>query len=452
MDDQFRPGPRPTPRPARRGVAVLVSALALTVTGTLAACSPETGAPAGAPSPAADQKDGTPGEVWSTGLNGDGQLGRPRNDVDVALGPVVAGQGRHLTDVVAVAAGDRHSLALTKQGRVMAWGANANGQLGNGTGKPSFAPVAVRAPGGASELQDVTAIAASGGLSMALRRNGSVVTWGSNGHGQRGSGSRKSSKFPTLVRSATGRGALTGVTAIAAGDHNGLALLRGGAVVAWGSNRAGLLGDGGGRDRGLPGPVRGAGGSGRLAGVAQISVGSKHVLARLGDGRVLTWGANDRGQLGDGTGRPRTVPGAVADPGGGGLDEVTFVAAGGKHNYAVHRDGTVLAWGDNANGQLGNGTTKPAPRPVHVAGTHTESLRGVSRMGAGQGYGVAVLVGGSALTWGVASKGQLGSGNRVARTRPGPLVAAKGARISTITNLAAGARHLLLLVRPRGTE
>jgi len=146
------------------------------------------------------------------------------------------------------------------------------------------------------------------------------------------------------------------------------------------------------------------------------------------------------------------VPAPVGGPGGRELTEVSEVAAGGKHNYAIRRDGTVLAWGANVNGQLGDGTTRNAARPVKVAGTYTEALRGAARMAAGQGYGAAILVGGSALTWGIASQGQLASGNRLARVRPGPLVAAQGVRVGDIMNLAAGARHLLLLVRPQGNE
>ncbi|MBE1534073.1 RCC1-like domain-containing protein [Actinomadura algeriensis] len=394
----------------------------------------------------------TSGEVWSVGHDDFGQLGRKADGFDVALGPVRSPTGRGtLTGVKALAAGERHSLALLTDGRVLAWGSNSNGQLGNGTSKPSAVPVAVHAPDGRTgRLGGVTSIAAAGNLSVALLGNGQVVTWGAGGSGQRGIGTTSSPAVPTTVRAPDGAGPLTGVTAIAAADQACLAALRDGGVVSWGGNLAGILGTAGVTARALPAPVTGVGEQARLTGVVEVAAGNKHAIARLRDGRVLSWGKNDRGQLGDGTVRGRWTPGPVVGPSGGEpLGDVAAIAAGGKHNYALLKDGTVMAWGSNGNGQLGVGGTRSSARPVQVKGTYTPKLRGVTGVEAGNGFGVALLAGGSALTWGADGKGQLGAGSRLPRSRPGPLILAQGARAGTFVAAAAGGHHLLILMQPR---
>ncbi|MFV2174455.1 RCC1 domain-containing protein [Actinomadura sp. LOL_016] len=437
-------------RPVRTAAApTAAGALCLALT---AGCG---GAPATADDPRPTAPAATAGEVWSVGLDNFGQLGRKADGFDVALGPVRAPGGRGtLTGVKALAAGERHSLALLADGRVLAWGSNSNGQLGDGTSKPSAVPVPVHAPDGRTgDLRGVAGIAAAGNLSVALLANGQVVTWGASGSGQRGIGPGSSPAHPTTVRAPAGEGPLTGVAAIAAGDQACLVALRDGRVLSWGGNLAGILGVAGVTSRPLPAPVSGAGGRGELTGVVEVAAGSKHAIARLKDGRVLSWGKNDRGQLGDGTTRGRWTPGPVAGVSGGApLRDATAIAAGGKHNYALLKDGTLVAWGSNGNGQLGTGGTRASARPVPVKGSYTPTLRGVTGVEAGDGFGVALLAGGSALTWGADGKGQLGAGSRLPRARPGPIILAQGARAGAFLGAAAGGHHLLVLMQPRDSR
>jgi IPT/TIG domain/Regulator of chromosome condensation (RCC1) repeat len=180
---------------------------------------------------------------------------------------------------------------------VMAWGENEWGQLGNGTSRNhSDLPVAV------SGLTDVTAVAAGTGHSLALLSNGTVVAWGSNQYGELGDGTEVESDVPVAV------GGLSGVADIAAGGTHSLALLDDGRVMAWGSNVFGELGDGTfsgpqtcsegafqGSCSDVPVAVR------SLRGVTAIAAGLGHSLALLGDGTVMAWGSNDSGELGDET-------------------------------------------------------------------------------------------------------------------------------------------------------
>lgn len=436
--------------PARRTAAAL-----LAVPAVLAAACGGSGAadaaPPSSPPPAAGSAGAETGVVWTSGLNDHGQLGRPGDTIDLKLAPVtgVGGQGR-LDRVRAVAGGGRHSLAVLADGSVVAWGANDHGQLGNGTRRDSRVPVPVRAPdGGSGTLDGVVAISANNDFSMALRRNGTVVTWGDGSSGQRGTGKRTSPRVPTTVRAPDGRRALTGITAIAADGHTELVLRRNGQLLAWGANDYGMVGDGTRRDRALPVPVRGLDGTRRLVGVTRIAIGGQHGLALLRDGRLASWGHNDLGQLGDGSRQDRLTPGLVSGVGGkGALSGVTGISAAEKHNYALRKDGTVVAWGNNTAGQLGDRSVKLRATPVTVAGSHGPQLRGVAQVFAGEAYGAAVLTDGTPLTWGAGGSGQLGSGNRVPRSRPGTVVLAHGAAPDRALSAGAGERHLILLMSP----
>lgn len=422
----------------------LAAALLLLVAGCGEAASPAVSPPASAP-PAPGSAGGRVGAVWTSGLNENGQLGRPGAAMDPKLAPV------GLDGVRAVAGGGRHSLAIKSDGTVVAWGANDHGQLGDGTTRDSSVPVPVRAPDGRDgRLGDVVALSANTDFSMALRRDGTVVTWGVGASGQRGTGERESPPYPTTVKSPDGRRPLGGITAIAADGRTELALRYNGQVLAWGANTYGMVGDGTREDRALPVLVRGLDGGGRLNGAIRVAVGGQHGLALLKDGRVAAWGHNDLGQLGDGTREDRLTPSLVSGVDGeGDLGGVIALAAAEKNNYALRKDGTVVAWGNNTAGQVGDGTLKLRTTPVHVIDEDGDGrLRGAAQVFAGEAYGAAILTDGTTLTWGAGGSGQLGSGRRSARSRPGAVVTARGGAPGKAVSAGAGERHLILLLAP----
>lgn len=393
------------------------------------------------PSPTPTRRSG---RLFSSGLNKQGQLGRPADDgTAIELAPVALPDDAR---VVAVAGGGRHTLAVLADGHVMSWGANDFGQLGRPASSGEIAEVS--APDGApGVLEDVVAVAADTDFSMALRGDGTVVTWGKGDAGQRGTGMLEAPLQPTVVQAPGGAEPLAEVVAIAADGRSELALLEDGTVLGWGANRYGMLGDGTREDRLLPVHVKSPDGTSSLSGVSSVAIGGQHAVAVLTTGEVFAWGRNDEGQLGDGTGVDRPLPGPVRDVGGGAqLTRVVQVAAAEKHSFALRSDGTVVAWGDNAGGQLGDGTVRDRNVPVPVVNSGAGPvLKGVAEVFAGEAYGVVILDDATVRTWGANGNGQLGAGDRSPRNRPGPVVAASGERLSGVLTVAAGERHLLLL-------
>lgn len=432
----------------RRSLAALLTVPAVLTAAGCGTAAPARTPPASPPPPIGAAAGGT-GTVWTSGLNSNGQLGRPGPAVDPRLAPVTGSGGRGvLGEVRAVAGGGRHSLAVLSGGEVVAWGANEDGQLGDGTTRDSAVPVPVRAPDGRpGRLDGVVAVSANTDFSMALRSDGTVVTWGEGSSGQRGTGDRTAPRVPTTVKSPDGRRPLGDIVAIAADGRTELALRRNGQVLAWGANTYGMIGDGTRENRPLPVPVHGLDGAGRLQNVIRVAVGGQHGLALLRDGRVAAWGHNDLGQLGDGSRQDRLTPVLVSGTGGDGvLRGVTSIAAAEKHNYALRGDGTVVAWGNNTAGQLGDGTLELRAAPVAVAGRKAQRLRRAAQVFAGEAYGTAILADGTTLTWGAGGSGQLGSGAPAARSRPGTLATADGAAPGKVLSAGAGERHLILLV------
>jgi alpha-tubulin suppressor-like RCC1 family protein len=248
--------------------------------------------------------------------------------------------------------------------------------------------------------------------------------WGENARGELGSAGVASSDVPLAV------GGLDEVSAVSAGADFSLALLSNGTVMAWGENGFGQLGNAtAGVDSYIPVPVSG------LSEVAAIAAGGNHALALLRDGTVEAWGYNAFGQLGDGeTGYENSsdVPVAVS-----GLSEVTAVAAGYNDSFALLRDGTVEAWGYNASGELGTGSTTEAnPTPARVSG-----LSEVTAISAGLGgVSTALLSDGTVMDWGYGQFGELGDGSDASSEVPVPV-----SGLSGVVALPNGGESMALL-------
>jgi alpha-tubulin suppressor-like RCC1 family protein len=294
----------------------------------------------------------------------------------------------------------------------MAWGDNAYGQTGNG--EPSeggctcvLIPIAV--PG----ISDATQISGGEVHTLALHADGTVTAWGYNVYGQLGDGTSIERETPVPVSG------LTNVVAVDGGYEHSLALLADGTVMTWGDNVNGELGIGsssgpegcGGKEEDPCSrvPLRVPG----LSNVVGIAAGYYFNLALLADGTVMAWGYDYYGTLGDGVGHQsgcECVDHPVQVPG---VSGAVAIAAGDYHGLALLADGSVRFWGETTYGQAGDGTTIPAPPPVCrcLPPVTASGLPGpVQTLAAGSLHSLALTAGGNPLAWGYNNEGQLGNG------------------------------------------
>jgi alpha-tubulin suppressor-like RCC1 family protein len=296
-----------------------------------------------------------------------------------------------------MASGSNHSLVVTTQGTVYSWGHNASGQLGDGAKTDRSRPEQVNG------LHDVRAVAAGDGFSMALEADGSVFAWGNNQSGELGDGKAPNDHAtPTAV---WGLGAGSGVVAIAAGSSFAIVRKTDGSVWEWGNGTSGQLGDGTNGKLSAPAQVKGLGpGSGVIA----VAGGSTHALALKSDGTVLAWGGNQSGQIGDGTAHmDRPTPVGVAGLGQG--SGVVSIAAGESFSLAAKGDGSLVAWGNNQSGQLGDGMSGQ-DQNTPVAVRRFSASVPLRSLAAGGSHSLAVTADNQVWAWGSNSAGQLGDG------------------------------------------
>jgi len=280
-----------------------------------------------------------------------------------------------------------HAMYVKDDGTVLAWGNNNNGQLGDGSTTTRYNPVTV------SGLSGMKSVAAGSGHTVALKNDGTIWAWGNNSNGQLGDGTLDSRTTPVQVS------LLTGMTAVAAGYGHTVALKNDGTVWAWGNNDSGQLGDGSSTSTNIPVPVAG------LSSITAVAAGAYHTVVLKSDGTVWSWGKNSNGQLGNGNITASNVPVQVKGLSGVSSGIVTAVAAGYDHTVILRNDGTVWSWGNNSNGQLGNGNITASNAPVQVSGLST-----VTAIAAGFGHSLALKSDGTVWTWGNNSRGQLGNG------------------------------------------
>jgi alpha-tubulin suppressor-like RCC1 family protein len=330
--------------------------------------------------------------------------------------------------VVAVSAGELHTMILKSDGSLWGAGANASRQLGDHTGIDRHTPVRV--------MDGVSAVAAAGHRTMILKSDGTLLATGQNGNGQLGNGTTTNVKSPEEVMSGIGsvfagnlytmilknEGSLwgtgynaigqlgddttidrsfpvhvmDGVSAAAADYWHTMILKNDMSLWGTGNNSDGQLGDGTFSRRILPVHV--------MSGVSAVSVGGYHTVILKSDGILYAAGQNKFGQLGDGTNVRRSNPVMV-------MDDVRAVAAAGFHTMILKSDGTLWGTGRNDYGQFGNGTTTDQNIPIHIMDEVAAVWAGPSR---------TIILKKNGTLWGMGRNdyGQLGDGTTINRSFP----------------------------------
>ena len=406
------------------------------------------------------------GLVSSFGANAYGELGN--NSTSNALSPVAV-SGLPL-GATTFAAGTRHTLAILPDTSVVAWGRNDSGELGinNNTGPTicagvssacSLTPVPVTGTSGTGTLTGAVAVdggapacsasipcTSHAGHSMALLSDGTVLGWGHDNSGQVGDG--VALPIPAATNNdvlhpvpVVGLGPSSGVRAIAAGASHSLALKADGSVSAWGFNKSGQLGDAGvlpGTDASTPQPVSGLGPNATNP-VLAIAAGDSFSVALKKDGSVWTWGNNASGQLGNGTaGTDSSTPHQVNTLAPSTTNPVVAISGGSAFVVTLKKDHSVVAWGNNNSGELGNGTLTSSLNPVTALGPASA----VVAIATGSAHVLAMRSNGTVYAWGHGTSGQLGNGSTADVVRPTLL------SLTGVTRVAAGGGHSVIARGP----
>jgi alpha-tubulin suppressor-like RCC1 family protein len=352
----------------------------------------------------------------------------------------------------------QYTLAVTTDGRVLAWGGNSkDGALGQGLRRSELAslslPTPVKSPSGQGVLTGIVAASAGGFSALALTEDGEVYSWGNSG--ALGRASTNGDPLPGKVRDATGNSTLQRIVAVSVGDDNALALSDDGTVYSWGEY-SGQAAD----PAALPGVVIGVVGK-----AVAVSAGFDWSAALLADGRVMTWGygaGNDqaynlgRGPVGKAA---AAVPGYVIEKATGQpITNIVSISAGWLHGLALTTQGQIYAWGHNENGTLGqaddainNRPGEPAALLVKAPGSST-AWTGVKMVAAGGTHSLAMDALGNVFSWGYSQNGELGDGANHPRVndsaRAEPVVNAAGiGQLSDITAIASGYDYSLALTK-----
>jgi alpha-tubulin suppressor-like RCC1 family protein len=408
------------------------------------------------------------GGVKCWGANSSGQLGDGNTTFSTVPVDVVG-----LSGVVAVAAGGSHSCALTGAGGIKCWGLNTSYQLGDGTNVNSSTPIDV-----SGLTSGVASISAGATSTCAVTSSGGAKCWGANTEGQIGNGTLVTAQTPSDVSGLT-----SGVASVEPGDTHTCAVTTGGAAKCWGLNSNGQLGNnsttrstvpvdvsglssgaasidpsgahtcalstagaascwgintygelGTGATSRVPLPVTGMGSD-----VAAIRSGANHTCALRTDGDTYCWGLNSTRQLGDGTTTNRaTAVQAIAAPSG-----TTGLSGSGSHVCALSAAGQVKCWGSDGSGQLGNGTVTASRVPVPSTLTS-----GITSIVSGSEHNCALTDAGGVKCWGENGRYQLGNG---AAPSLAPNVDVTGLT-SGVTKIAAGAFHTCALTSGGGVK
>jgi len=349
------------------------------------------------------------GLAYCWGANGNGQLGNGSTSNSSVPVPVYTGgvlAGKTLTQIVA---GFSHTCALDSSGAAYCWGLDSSGQLGNNSVTQSLVPVAVTTSGVLSG-KTLTQITAGNSHTCALDSSGTAYCWGSNGNGQLGNNSTTKSLVPVAV---TTSGVLSGktLTQITGGYAHTCALDSTGAAYCWGANGNGQLGNSSTTQSLVPVAVTT---SGVLSGktLTQISADENgmYTCALDAAGAAYCWGAASFGQLGNGgVSSTPGVPVAVVTSGVLSGKTLTQIATGSGSTCAVASTGAAYCWGQGVNGELGNGSATNSNVPVAVTMSGALAGKTLTQVSLGTNFACALDSSGAAYCWGLNTSGQIGN-------------------------------------------
>jgi uncharacterized repeat protein (TIGR02543 family) len=358
----------------------------------------------------------TNGQVYAFGSNEFGNIGNGTTAFTPTHPTLISftglQDGETIRDVIA---GQFSTFAVTSNGRVYAWGLNSVGQLGDNSTVNKFTPTLISF----TDLQDgetIRNVLADEYHSLAVTTNGRVYAWGRNTSGQLGDNTLAAKRIPTLISFTDLQNGET-IKNVAAGNAHSLAVTTTGRVYSWGSNSTGQLGKTGIANSQTPTLISFPVGET----IRDVLAAGDYSHALTTTGLVYSMGLNDYGQLGDGTNTNKSTPTLISFTGLQAGETIRNVFAGQYHTLAVTTNGRVYAWGMNFYGELGDGTTAHKSSPTLISFTGLEDGETVRDVYAGDAHSLAVTTNNRLYAWGYNPFGQHGDKTTVNKLIPTPV-------------------------------
>jgi len=354
------------------------------------------------------------GLAYCWGDNSLGQLGtHSYDDKDAATQVLDATIGNQpLKNVTGINTKSLHTCATRKTGTVACWCNNSDGQLGDGSTETRNSAVTVEIPNPTdAPLTNIQQVSVGSSFTCATSKSGAIVCWGNNDDGQLGDTTNTGSSTAATQVKFSGGVALTGMRHVSAGAEHACALSKTGVFYCWGKNDVGSLSDGSDDNRNYAiQPLFRQ--SSPLTNIANIDSGESHSCVLSKSGVISCWGYNGLGQLGDNTVDNKTGAVALQMSGGAPLPLFASMSTGSRHSCAVTKDGKVYCWGNNTQGELGDTTTDQRLQAVPVKLSGGTLLTGVTSISAGDDHTCALTKAGPVYCWGDNTFGQFGNGQK----------------------------------------
>jgi uncharacterized repeat protein (TIGR02543 family) len=322
--------------------------------------------------------------------------------------------------ITSLSLGSAHSAALTSLGRVYTWGNNLYGRLGDGTTTQRNTPVEITSQFGLNEGESISSICLGGLHSSAISSSGRVLMWGHNDYGEIGDGTVINRLAPVDITSQFSLGVDETIISMSLAYSHSSAISSLGKVFTWGNNAFGRLGDGTEVNKSLPTEITSNFYLSEGDTIVHIYISGASSAALSSFGSVFTWGYNVYGKLGDGTEVKKSLPTEITSNFGLSVGEtITNISIGENHSSAISSLNRVFMWGGNAHGQLGDGTTTPRLTPIEITNKFgLESGENIDRVVSGVNHSIALSSFNRVFSWGNNEYGGLGDGTTIQRNSP----------------------------------
>ena len=320
-------------------------------------------------------------------------------------------------EVIQMSLGIYHSAALTSRGRLLTWGNNQYGQLGDDSTIDRLSPVDVTSQFNLNNDETIIQVSFNGISSSAITSEGRIFIWGAKALEI---GFLIPQTVPLDITSEFNLNAGEKIIQVSLGGYHFLAITSEGRIFTWGNNENGQLGDGTTTYSSVPVDITSQFGLDSDEKIIKASLGESHSSTITSKGRIFTWGNNDSGQLGDGTTTDILIPNNITENFNLNIDEkIIQVSLGGYHSSAITSEGRIFTWGSNFGGKLGDGTTEDRTNPTDITTQfNLDTDEKIIQVALGLFHTSAITSKGRVFTWGQNESGQLGDGTSVSKSIP----------------------------------